>query len=132
MFRRVRVLAPALLLAIFLPTTWADLPRGASGSKVERIVEDETLFPKGFAASVDWKSMKADSRSKLWTAIPVPDPERPRRRIVLTGDVPSPANPPSGCRFHPRCPRVMEACRTDKPPAYRVDEEHEAACFLYR
>jgi peptide/nickel transport system ATP-binding protein len=50
----------------------------------------------------------------------------------IPGRIPGYLNPPPGCRFHPRCPHVMDICRTDKPPAYRVDEEHEVACFLYR
>jgi peptide/nickel transport system ATP-binding protein len=50
----------------------------------------------------------------------------------IPGRIPDYLNPPPGCRFHPRCPHVMDICRTDKPPAYRVDEEHEVACFLYR
>jgi oligopeptide/dipeptide ABC transporter ATP-binding protein len=66
----------------------------------------------------------------LLSAIPVPDPRRRRERIVLAGDVPSPANPPAGCRFHTRCPFVMARCRQEEPPAYRVGEGHEVRCFL--
>ena len=50
----------------------------------------------------------------------------------IPGRIPDYLNPPSGCRFHMRCPHVMDVCRTEKPPAYRVDEDHEVACFLYR
>jgi oligopeptide/dipeptide ABC transporter ATP-binding protein len=66
----------------------------------------------------------------LLSAIPVPDPRRRRERIVLGGDVPSPANPPAGCRFHTRCPFVMARCKQEEPPAYRVGEGHEVRCFL--
>lgn len=51
----------------------------------------------------------------LLSATPIPDPDKKRDRIVLDGNVPSPANPPSGCRFHVRCPEVMEICRTKRP-----------------
>jgi peptide/nickel transport system ATP-binding protein len=50
----------------------------------------------------------------------------------IPGRIPDYRNPPAGCRFHPRCPHVMDICRVEKPPAYRVDDEHEVACFLYR
>lgn len=49
----------------------------------------------------------------------------------IPGRIPDYLNPPSGCRFHPRCPHVMDICRQQKPPAYQVGEGHEAACFLY-
>ena len=50
----------------------------------------------------------------------------------IPGRIPDYLNPPPGCRFHTRCPHVMDVCRTEKPPAYRVDEGHEVACFLYQ
>lgn len=50
----------------------------------------------------------------------------------IPGRIPDYHNPPSGCRFHPRCPHVMDICRTEKPPAYQVDANHQVACFLYR
>ncbi len=50
----------------------------------------------------------------------------------IPGRIPDYLNPPTGCRFHPRCPHVMEVCRTSKPPAYQIGEEHQVACFLYR
>ncbi len=51
----------------------------------------------------------------LLSAVPVPDPLAQRQRIILQGDVPSPINPPSGCRFHTRCPFVFDRCRTEEP-----------------
>ena len=67
----------------------------------------------------------------LLSAIPVPDPkaERQRRRIVLRGDIPSPANPPAGCRFHTRCPIAIDRCAVEVPPLDRVGVGHCAACW---
>ena len=66
----------------------------------------------------------------LLSAVPVPDPRLrdPGRRIALKGDVPDPANPPSGCHFHPRCPYAMEICRVEYPPFREVSPGHYAAC----
>jgi oligopeptide/dipeptide ABC transporter ATP-binding protein len=67
----------------------------------------------------------------LLSAVPVPDPEvgRHRKRIVLEGDVPSPMNPPSACRFHPRCPRFVEGhCDVEEPPLYSFGNGQVAAC----
>ncbi len=70
----------------------------------------------------------------LLSAVPVPDPQRKSRRIVLTGDVPSPMNPPPGCPFHPRCPKVLAVCSQFAPPFVDVgsaDRPHRVACHLY-
>jgi len=68
----------------------------------------------------------------LLSAVNEPDPALARReRIVLQGDVPSPANPPKGCNFCTRCPRVMDICRTAKPPLIQVEPGRLVACFLY-
>jgi oligopeptide/dipeptide ABC transporter ATP-binding protein len=66
----------------------------------------------------------------LISAIPVPDPHRKVQRQILTGDVPSPINPPSGCHFHPRCPEVMAQCSTEAPEMIAVDSDHYSACHL--
>jgi peptide/nickel transport system ATP-binding protein len=67
----------------------------------------------------------------LLSAVPVPDPTARRERIVLSGDVPSPVNPPSGCRFHTRCPFVFDRCRTEEPLLRPVgDRGHQSACHL--
>lgn len=67
----------------------------------------------------------------LFSAIPVPDPEVKRKRIILRGEPPSPANPPSGCRFHPRCPHAMDICRQVIPKFIDHRSGHLVACHLY-
>src|SRR4051812_23252028 len=69
----------------------------------------------------------------LLSAVPIPDPviERKRERIILTGDVPSPINPPSGCHFHTRCPYVMDICKVVDPPFTDKGPDHPVACHLY-
>lgn len=67
----------------------------------------------------------------LLSANPVPKPGGKSKRTILTGDVPSPLNPPKGCRFHTRCPEVMEKCRTETPPSLKVSEKHWVECHLY-
>jgi peptide/nickel transport system ATP-binding protein len=66
----------------------------------------------------------------LFSAIPNPNPDVKMNRIVLNGDIPSPANPPSGCRFHTRCPYATERCKTDVPVYREYEPEHFAACHL--
>ena len=66
----------------------------------------------------------------LFAAIPIPDPEISRERIVLGGDVPSPVNPPSGCRFHPRCPKMIPVCKEQEPQLIEVTKHHYVACHL--
>jgi oligopeptide transport system ATP-binding protein len=66
----------------------------------------------------------------LLSAVPVPDPERHTQRIILPGDVPSPVNPPSGCRFHPRCPYAADICKTDDPPLRELGDDHLVACHF--
>ena len=66
----------------------------------------------------------------LLSAVPVPDPAVARKRIILTGDVPSPVNPPPGCRFHTRCPHAEARCRIEEPPMREVAQGHFAACHL--
>jgi peptide/nickel transport system ATP-binding protein/oligopeptide transport system ATP-binding protein len=66
----------------------------------------------------------------LISAIPIPKPNLQRERIILQGEVPSPQNPPNGCRFHPRCPFVMDQCSVDEPRFLETRPDHWAACHL--
>jgi len=68
----------------------------------------------------------------LLSAIPIPDPKVKRKRVELKGEVPSPINPPSGCRFHPRCPMAMDVCRKEEPELLEIEDEHIVACHLFR
>ncbi len=81
-----------------------------------KIVYDEPLMPYTRA---------------LISAVPVPDPrvEATRQRVVLQGDVPSPINPPEGCRFHTRCPYAIQACKENVPPLAEIKPNHFAACI---
>ena len=66
----------------------------------------------------------------LLSAVPLPDPEKnkTRQRILLEGDIPSPINPPSGCRFHTRCPYATDRCRREMPQLKAYGSDHFAAC----
>jgi len=66
----------------------------------------------------------------LLSAVPVPDPVRKINRIILPGDVPSPVNPPSGCRFHPRCSYATDLCKTSKPQLRELEPGHYVACHF--
>jgi oligopeptide/dipeptide ABC transporter ATP-binding protein len=66
----------------------------------------------------------------LLSVIPVPDPDLKRDRIILPGDVPSPANPPPGCRFHTRCPLAIDVCKVVEPPLIDIGDEHFVACHV--
>jgi len=67
----------------------------------------------------------------LFSAIPVPDPTIKRERIVLEGSIPSPANPPAGCKFHTRCAQCMEKCKHEAPVQKEVEPGHYVVCHLY-
>ena len=67
----------------------------------------------------------------LFSAIPMPDPDLKRSRIILEGSIPSPANPPKGCKFHTRCNRCMECCKTEEPQPKDMGNGHMVKCHLY-
>lgn len=67
----------------------------------------------------------------LFSAIPVPDPNSKMNRIVLEGSIPSPANPPKGCKFHTRCSKCMEICKTEAPCQKEIEKGHFVVCHLY-
>ncbi len=86
-----------------------------------------------FADQTDlFKAPRHPYTGSLLSAIPLPDPvkERERQRIVLKGDVPSPANPPSGCTFHTRCPRAQQYCTENVPALESQGSSHSASCFF--
>jgi oligopeptide/dipeptide ABC transporter ATP-binding protein len=91
-----------------------------------RIVEEGT-------AREVYASPKHPYTEALLSAIPIPNPvrQRQRSRVVLEGDVPSPADPPSGCRFHTRCPYVMDVCRTEDPTAFTTPDGTTVYCHLH-
>jgi len=66
----------------------------------------------------------------LLSAIPLPKPRSKRQRVVLRGEIPSPLNPPTGCRFHTRCPYAMEICKQQEPAFEEKERGHWAACHF--
>ena len=67
----------------------------------------------------------------LLSAVPIPDPTVKKERIILEGSIPSAINPPSGCKFHTRCPRCMDICKQKAPERYQVSDDHYVYCHLY-
>ena len=85
--------------------------------------------------SADYKNLYTSPRhpytQALLSAVPVADPRAARNRTILRGDVPSPINPPSGCRFHPRCPKRMDICDQIEPRLKDLGEGHSVSCHLF-
>ncbi len=88
--------------------------------KIVELADKETLF----------KAPQHPYAQALIAAAPVPDPRARRERLVLEGDVPSPVNPPSGCRFHTRCPFATDRCRAEEPQLKPLANGHLVACHL--
>jgi len=85
----------------------------------------ELLDSSKFAANCKHPYSKA-----LLSAIPVPDPNIKKERIILKGDVPNPINPPNGCRFHTRCPEAIAKCKNTEPSLIELSQGHKASCHL--
>ena len=122
-----------------------------AGAEISRICSSPTICPScaifpTVSRSCIWaRSWNLATRDELYanpmhpytqallSAVPIPDPviENQRKRIILEGDVPSPANPPKGCNFSTRCPRVMDICHEKDPEFKETDSGHYVACFLY-
>jgi oligopeptide transport system ATP-binding protein len=66
----------------------------------------------------------------LLSAVPIPDPAAKKQRVILRGDVPTPINPPQGCRFHTRCPIAVDRCKVEEPPLRQIEDGRDAACHL--
>jgi oligopeptide/dipeptide ABC transporter ATP-binding protein len=88
------------------------------------------LVEKTSAEELFVKPLHPYTQALLAAALPS-HPDAPRQKIILTGEVPSPLNPPSGCRFHPRCPYAMPVCAALEPPLRPVTDGHHVACHLY-
>lgn len=88
--------------------------------KIVEVADRETLY----------RSPQHPYTQALMSAIPVPQPDMQRRQIILTGDVPSPLHPPSGCRFHTRCSLAYDRCRAEEPPLLDLSGDHMVACHL--
>ena len=88
--------------------------------KVVEIAEKKSLFDQSFHPYTQ----------ALLSSIPVPNPKLNRDRVILKGDIPSPIDPPKGCRFHTRCPFVMDRCKTEEPELREVKDNHLVSCHL--
>ena len=88
--------------------------------KIVEMAETEELF----------QNPKHPYTEALLSAVPVPDPDYQRERIILKGDVPSPVNPPSGCYFHPRCPYAQPICKEQEPAFVDIGGEHFVSCHF--
>jgi oligopeptide/dipeptide ABC transporter ATP-binding protein len=78
------------------------------------------------------KNPKHPYTQALITVVPKPDPTAKEEKIILKGERPDPTNIPHGCRFHPRCPKVMEICKTEQPKNIEIEPDHFVECLLYK
>jgi len=88
------------------------------------------IVEMGPATQVFQKAMHPYTQALL-AAVPRPDPEYPKAQAIISGEVPSPLNPPPGCKFRPRCPQAMDICREVRPELIEMDPGYEVACHLH-
>ncbi|KZL92299.1 ABC transporter ATP-binding protein [Clostridium magnum] len=109
----------------------------AHGLNVVKHISDRVgvMYLGKLVELADDKNLYSDPKhpytQALLSAIPVPDPKKKKNRIILKGDVPSPLNPPKGCRFHTRCFKCMDICKEKEPLLKTLDNSHQVACHLY-
>ncbi|MCM1514237.1 MAG: dipeptide ABC transporter ATP-binding protein [Anaeroplasma bactoclasticum] len=89
-----------------------------------------SLVEKGTKTEI-FKNPKHPYTQALFSAVPVPDPKVKMNRIILSGDIPSPANPPQGCKFHTRCQKCMKVCESVAPKFIEIEPNHFVSCHLY-
>ena len=100
--------------------------------------DDRFITPEASDALVSAEALYGDPKHPytraLLSAVPRPEPPsqagRASRRRMLSGEIPSPLSPPSGCKFHPRCPEVMNICSRVEPPLVQIGAGHQVACHL--
>jgi peptide/nickel transport system ATP-binding protein len=89
------------------------------------------IMEKGYTEDIIYEPLHPYTKA-LMAAVPVPDPESKRAEVVIKGEIPSPINPPSGCRFHTRCPQYIgDICRLTEPKLFHVGKDRYVACHLY-
>ena len=94
------------------------------------IMYEGEVVEKGLVADIFANPLHPYTEA-LFSAIPMPDPDLKRNRIILEGNIPSPANPPKGCKFHTRCRKCMEICKTQVPEVKDMGNGHKVRCHLY-
>ena len=88
------------------------------------------MMEKGDTKAIFQKPLHPYTQA-LFSAVPVPNPDEKMNRIILKGDIPSPANPPKGCKFHTRCVHCMSICKLQTPLFMEIEHDHYVACHLY-
>ena len=94
------------------------------------IMYEGEVVEKGLVADIFANPLHPYTEA-LFSAIPMPDPDLKRNRIILEGNIPSPANPPKGCKFHTRCRKCMEICKNQVPEVKDMGNGHKVRCHLY-
>ena len=101
-------------------------------ARAKGLSEKKVIYHHAFRNTlIPLVTMVGGSLPGLFSAIPIPDPDAKMNRIVLEGSIPSPANPPSGCKFHTRCANCMERCKVEAPEQKEIEPGHYVVCHLY-